>query len=317
MRSVRHVGRGWGKGVSMAAALLACCVCCHPQTDEEVNLVGNPGFEEGGAGWNLPLNYVVTEEAAHSGRRSLRVTNTDPAVYRLATQPVSVTAGRRYAFGAWVKTRGVSGDESGATVCMEWYQGSKYLGGAYPSGVRGDSDWQLVQGQTGPIPDGADRVSVTLYLRRGMTGTAWFDDVYVRLVYPPALDAALLLPNYRGWVDPADPNPRVLVRATVGEYLPSGMRPDQASLTLSLQKGEREVRRTAVQDCRAGDHFLNLPARKLEPGQYRAVVLLRGPNGGELGRRVFDVTVPAPGAPRPKVYIDRFNRCIVDGKPFF
>ena len=74
-----------------------------------------------------------------------------------------------------------------AAVCMELSgPGGKWLGGAYAEGVRGTSDgWQKVRGVTRALPTNAVRVTVAPYVRRGMTGKAWFDDLSVTRYYPP------------------------------------------------------------------------------------------------------------------------------------
>ena len=83
----------------------------------------------------------------------------------------------------------VQGDDSGATLCMEWYDANQtYLGGSYPSGAKGTTaGWKRVHGVSGRVPERAARGTVTCYVRRGMTGTAWFDDVAVRRYYPPLI----------------------------------------------------------------------------------------------------------------------------------
>ena len=157
--------------------------------EETPDLVRNPGFEEGAAGWSLPAAYSVVEDAAHAGKGCLRLVNADKSTYVLATQKIGARPGRMYRFGAWMKTQAVAGNDSGATICMEWYGEKGYLGGAYPSGKKGDNDWYRVETTTGPIPKEATSISLALYLRKGMTGTACFDDVTVERAYPPALDA--------------------------------------------------------------------------------------------------------------------------------
>lgn len=284
---------------------------------EDAVPVENPGFEQGGAGWRLPAAFAVVEDEAHTGRHSLRIHNPDAKAYPLAAQTVPARVGMRYRFAAWVKTKGVQGQDNGATLCMEWQGDEKYLGGAYPTGVKGDSDWTRIEGVTAPIPAEARQVSLTLYLRKGMTGTAWFDDVSIEVVYPPALDAALLRPNYRGqlWADASDQ--RILVRACVGERMKGGLRPEQTTLTAVLLQGERAVRAHSVRRPKAGEVDVTFDGKRLPEGRYRLRVELRAPDGLLLASREFPVEKLPASAPRPRVMIDEHNRTLVDGKPYF
>jgi len=126
----------------MPACLLLCAALLATP-----NLVANPGFEQGAAGWSLPSNFSLDTTVAHGGVASLKVVNTDPKVYQLATTPLHVKSGHHYRFSAWIKTRGVQGEDSGATVCMEWSKGGQYLGGEYPTGFKGDHDWEQVSAE--------------------------------------------------------------------------------------------------------------------------------------------------------------------------
>ena len=139
-----------------------------------VNII-NPSFEDGATGWNLSSNYTVVDDVAHTGSHSLRLQNLDPGVYQLTSQDLKVDRDVMYHISAWVKTQGVTGTDTGATLCLEyWDKNDTYLGGGYPNGIKGDNDWTLVEGDTPLVPIKAVKVALTLYLRKTMTGTAWF-----------------------------------------------------------------------------------------------------------------------------------------------
>ncbi len=87
---------------------------------EATNLLRNPGFEHGSEGWTLPNTFRVVDDVAHTGTRSLRLSNTNPSTCLLARQPVPFQPGLKYRYRAWIRTRGVKGDDSGATLCLEW-----------------------------------------------------------------------------------------------------------------------------------------------------------------------------------------------------
>ena len=169
------------------------------------NLAVNPSFEQADqnrplpAAWYGPSQvYRVDRQTARSGQASLGYANDDPQRYVLATQKVPLEPGRKYQFSVWVKTEGISGDEAGATISMEWQgKDGKWLGGSYPSGAKGTQDWTQVMGVT-RVPKEAASSTVLCYVRKGMTGTAWFDDVEVVRVVDPPMRSALLAPIYRG-----------------------------------------------------------------------------------------------------------------------
>jgi len=166
----------------------------------------NAGFEDGATGWSLPETYSVDPGVARSGAASLRIVNDDPGVYLLATQSVPFETGACYEYSVWVKTEGVEGDEAGATACLEWSGPEGWLGGSYAEGVKGTSDWTLVRAISGPIPPEATTCRLTLYLRKGMTGTAWFDDAEMREHFPEPMIVRLASPRYRGRFTAGDPN---------------------------------------------------------------------------------------------------------------
>jgi hypothetical protein len=288
------------------------------------NLVANPGFEEGADPWRLPDGYrVVQGAAARSGGFFLSTERTDPKVYRLATQIVSCTPGRAYQFSAWVRTRDVAGKDGGAAVCMEWSGKDGWIGGTYPSGVKGTTGWTRIEGITPPVPAEATRVTVTVYLRRGVTGEAWFDDVSVREYRPPPMEAFLLAPPYRGLIfDGAKRRPvRVHVdladRIQGREWKEGTGYPDLPDLALvaRLIVPGKTLQEKRVTDFSNRSLAVGLDAAALPVGTYRVdLSLLCGEE--VLARQALDGRVLAKGD-RPRVYIDARGRAIVRGRPFF
>jgi hypothetical protein len=163
-RSTLAIGQGVRPIMKRMLLVLAAMAVALPAAAQSPNLLRNPGFEDGASGWQLPPNVEVVKEVAHGDAHSLRILNTDAKTYVLASQNVAVQPGHRYRYGAWIRTRGVKGDDSGATICMEWSGPKGWMGGSYLDGRKGDRDWFHLEGLTGPIPDGATSVSVRLYL---------------------------------------------------------------------------------------------------------------------------------------------------------
>jgi hypothetical protein len=286
-------------------------------SQEETNLVRNAGFEDGAVPWSLPRTFSVVDDIAHGGARSLRLVNTNKATYLLASQNIPFKPGMKYRYSAWIRTRGVKGEDTGASLCMEWSGAHGWLGGSYASGKKGDCDWSLVESVTGPIPKEATSVHLSLYLRKGMTGTAWFDDVRATEHFPPALDAALLLPNYRGLLPKNAADQRVVVRASIADPMKGGIEPEQTTLVCTLLAGDKAVREQRIPKPKAGFNDVTLDAKPLAAGDYRVRVELFAPDSASLGRQEFEVHKLAASAPQPTVFIDRHNRTLVNGKPFF
>ncbi len=226
-------------GIVLATALVCLGSAVWAQEAAGPNLVQNPGFEavgEGGlpADWSGPATvYSRVTAPVRSGEGALQFVNSDPQRYVLCSQAIPLEPGKAYAFSVWVKTEDIQGSETGATICLEWYGADgAYLGGSYPPGVTGTSDWRQVRGISGRVPQGAARCSVTCYVRKGMTGKAWFDDVEVRQwLAPVTLETMLLKPNYRGLVMPEVRQVEYSANISFGD---SGLGPDDVYLRADL-----------------------------------------------------------------------------------
>ncbi|MGN0847961.1 MAG: hypothetical protein ACI4RA_11360 [Kiritimatiellia bacterium] len=158
------------------------------------DVVVNGGFNDVADGrtvaWNeVKPRYVYRDGEGRSGTRALCFENDDPKFYSFPGQKLDLKPGHFYEYEVWVKTENLKGDESGATICIEWSDANgKWLGGAYADGVKGTKDWTCVKGLTEAIPAAARSFRVHPYVRKGMTGRAWFDDVSVREHVPRPLE---------------------------------------------------------------------------------------------------------------------------------
>lgn len=285
-------------------------------TAEVEDRVKNASFEKGDEHWRLPQRYQVVSDQAASGKRSLYVRRTDPDEYRLASQDVPFEPGAVYAFRCLVRTRKVMGrpedpSSGSATICMEWAGKDGWIGGAYPEGVRGDTDWLEVRGRTGPIPAEATGVHVTLYLRRGSTGEAWFDDVVVEPYRAPAFRARIVYPPYRGMFLPGYEN-----RGSVAVELASwvGQSADEFVLELVGPAGVRRRIPITKEFPRAPGGPLTFAfARPKRDGPYPVRIMLR--QGDELVQQ--ETLEGSVSSAWPKVLADERGRLVVDGEPFF
>jgi len=287
------------------------------------NLVKNPGFEtvtENGApgDWDADRTvYITVTEPVHSGQRALRFANPDANRYVLCSQRIPLQPGKAYEVRVWVKTENIQGDDSGATICLEWYSADgKYLGGCYPAGFKGTVDWQQVKAVSGRVPREAAACNVTCYVREHMTGKAWWDDVEVRLWREPPLHTLLLTPNYRGEIGPERRPLEVAARLALADY---DLQPRQVRLRADLVRaGDGSLVQTRYWAPKTAETVLRLGTKRLQPGRYDLRVALEsGRDRHELGReswrlRVFDAALTGRAA-----YIDAHNRLICEGKPFF
>lgn len=288
------------------------------------NLVVNAGFEAAGepglpAEWRGAAEiYQRDATVAHSGSASLKYENADPSRYLLFTQSVSLEQGKIYEISAWVKTEGVVGDEGGATICLEWADASgKWLGGHYPAGVKGTANWTEVRSTTPRIPKEAASFSLSCYLRQGITGTAWWDDVSLRQMHEQPLHTVLRVPNYRGEVTDAGPKKAIAGASLVLTDYNAGFEDLKILWKVLSLPAEKEVAKGKIGKIQTDYVEISAPARRLAPGAYRLEIALVEKASGEiLGACSHPITREA-GVPKRKVSIDGHNRVIVDGTPFF
>ena len=297
----------WGM-VALAVALAACAVAT------EGSLVRNGGFEdvENGAtvGWNaVGRRYVYVDGAGRSGTRALAFENDDPNFYSFPGQRIELKAGKSYRYEVWVRTEDLKGDESGASICIEWNgPDGKWLGGAYASGVKGTADWTRIQGITPPIPKEAQGFRVNPYVRKGMTGKAWFDDVSVT-PYVRAPVTGLYSSAYRNLAASGSVTFKAALCLDLDEY------PLSETRGVLRYVGADGKRREAAASISETEAAVTLDVAQLASGaQDVAFALLKG--GKELAAATCKFTRAAK-MPERAVWFDEFGRTIVDGQPFF
>lgn len=285
------------------------------------NLAPDPSFDSGASGWAaLPQAFSVVDGTGHTGSKCLKETNTDPSSFDQARFVVAPAApGAVYKFSVWAKPSNVTGSDTGATIAVYWIDSTgAYLDGKYLPGISGTADWTLISSETPPMPANAAKLVVIVYLGRSATGTAWFDDVDIHLKDDDLVFRPLLrYPNYRNTVFPG--KPRML--AVGAEVKGNKQHPvSNLSILLSVLDSTGRVRGRVTLQTLTGKPWENLGVNtaKYPSGNYRAVVsLIDKVTGAVLVTDELPFTIAAVGTPLPKVYYDQYNRCIVDGKPFF
>jgi len=273
----------------------------------------NPDFNSGTEGWTLGEDFRRDPQGGRNGTGALRLDRVDPGKYLLTGQVIDLLPGTRYRFGAWIRTANVTGDDSGATICLEFYDGDNFLGGVYPNGIKGTRDWTLVE-MTGSTPDKPVKCTLTLYLRKGMTGTAWFDDV---LIEPSAgtWSAYQIFPSH-GIVDSRQG--RILfgsVERGLIRSLPEKVEESDLKCRIRVVSGRETVKEVeaSVRGARIAAELGSLPPGPLEI----KLSLLDEKHKWLLGEQVVPVTAVVPQtAALNSVRLDEEGRAIVNGKPF-
>ena len=282
------------------------------------NLVPNPGFEEmvdgKAVGWALPTGeYSISTDNPRTGRNCLRFENANAEKYVLCSVPVSPEKERRYELAAWVRTENIQGKDNGATICLEFYGADKkYVGGSYPQGVKGTQpEWTRVQGVSRAVPEKATSINLTCYVRKGMTGIAYWDDVSLRQYVPP-LAEGITTDLYRNETAGGP------VRIKLGISL-AGTKATLEDLRgrLELKDAAGAVVQTVEPSAKAIDHVeFVVDSGPLKTGDHQAdckVWLTSDPAKGEASIALHRVAK----ATQRRVYIDKYQRVIVEGKPFF
>ena len=287
------------------------------------NLVTNGSFEAAGSGsatargWNGDgAVYSRDSGEARTGKYSLKYVNADAGRYRLCSRPVPLRAGWKCRFSVWVKTKNIAGNDSGASICLEWSGADgKWMGGTYPQGVKGAGDWTKIQAVT-RVPPEAARFSLTCYVRKGMTGTAWFDDVELVRVAEAPMKTMLLSPVYRGRITDQGPRDvRVGVRLNLRDC---GLRSGQVKVSARIvaSGGDKSFGSATLQPRGTEPLVLSVRTGDLAAGRYRVVVSLTGP-GNKVMQTLGHDLVRVPKGFAPTCAIDEHRRLIVRGKPFF
>lgn len=310
------------RALLVAVSLLVAVTAAAQEVWQPPNVVQNPGFETVDAqgvlaAWHgEPAVYSAVTTPAHSGSRALQYVNDDAKRYVMFTQTIAAQPGKSYEVSAWIKTENVQGADNGATVCMEWTgRDGKWLGGHYPSGFKGTTDWKQLKSFSGRLPAEAASVTITCYVRKGMTGKAWWDDVEVRQHRESPMDTMLLSPNYRGQMLQGTQQAVVQVDLNLTDY---ELEPEQVTLQCQIlgQKGKALSTNRVVPS--GSPQPITVRTADLAPGNYQLKVSLLAKSDKELGAQTWPIQVLASQpANSGRSYIDSHNRLIVDGKPFF
>ena len=122
-------------------------------------------FEAGGA------RVVTAPEPVRGGARAVALEGI-PSDFRQVTQEIrALTGATRYRITAWLRTDGIS---AAPTVSARFDTGSDQI----VANETSDGTFRLV-GRELAAPPGAERLTLQLRLAKGVSGTAYFDDLLV------------------------------------------------------------------------------------------------------------------------------------------
>lgn len=271
------------------------------------NLIRNGGFENGASGWaNIDGtdrsvgNLGINQTGGLSYRRSA------PGSSVLVLQQVKLIPGRRYRFGAMVRTEKVTGE--GAGICIEGLSKGTYVRGAYVHRRTGNSDWNLLSEEFTPDGEFPEATYyLALYLRKNATGEAWFDDVSLYEI-APRLQLDCTLPTHHT------------------------LRPGQELELHAFYEGESDASHLLAVDIEqhgnvlkrqvfpAGTRHMKVSPGKPEMGEFTVVCRHIDPVRKRIlaESKVPMTFAPAPAEPLPSnsAMIDSDRRLLVGGKPY-
>lgn len=273
----------------------------------------NPDFEDFDKdgkplGWKLPKNYRAERGAGSNGSAGLVYDHNDDTV-AYASQRVELNAGDAYRFGAYVKAEDVTGGGT-ATMCLTWHDAKgKWLGEQRTDAVTSSTDgkWIRLACHTKHLPKGVAFGSLMVCVEAKLHGRFYYDKVFFEQV--PSIPVAALYTSaymneaWEGDVSFAAP----LMPSAFGAPL------EKLSLRFEVAKADGAKRTYAGQFLGDDGAKVTIPVADFAFGTNTVTCILT--DGAKTIGSAKTAFVRTKG-PTRKIYIDRFGRTIVDGKPF-
>lgn len=297
-------------------AFFVCAMDIVGKTVKLPNLIVNSGFEEKSEngrvkGWVYDGNIFKPSLDGHDSESCMYYENTDPEKYVLCSSPITLEPGECYNVSCWVRTEDIvstANDKMGATFCLSYMDGNgKYISGSYFKGKIGTTPWTQLSFNTVRIPENTKLSSISIYVQNGSTGKAWFDDVVCRR-YVPDVVSSVATDLYRNMTDGGIIELRAGIDVNKIEMLIGCFKVYDSHGKLIRSIAPASVTHT---EARAQLDVTDLPV-----GEYRLVADF-ALSDGSSAKQVERTFTKVRKLPKRRSYIDRYQRLIVDGKPFF
>jgi len=299
------MGRVFVAGAVVVLAFLAAIA------DEVVHL----DFEQGRGIWRLPDDgWKVEDGKGRDGTKCLTLEIEDwQKVKWPSTEKFAIAPGSAYRLDVWIDVSQFHLPKGFVHVGLAFYDenGKVVLDSiAIPladNEVRTDG-WRRYGCTTRTVPAAARTAGLYIWTPDGSMGTVRFDDIEVKPLMAKPLDA-LCVSAYRAEAGAGE------VRFAAGYYL-NPYKHDLKTLKADLQYvsegGVRTVPATLVDSVASA----TIPVHAFAMGTNTVTLTLRDGRGAKIDESSCDFA-RLPTLPRRKVSFDRFNRTLVDGKPFF
>jgi len=290
----------------------------------ELDVVVNGDFEGGmdekgqAFGWRKPFpkNFRVEKNAGENGSTGLVYRNDDPKFYAFPQQEIRLLPGATYEIRARYMTEKLhspSGASGFVGLCVECKDANgKFTKGVYQSGFGPtDGKWKDLY-QIGTIPTNAMTMTLSPLVLPGFVGVVHFDSIEVlRVVCQPVI--GLYTSAYREQVaEDFDLVAGLDIKAaqiSKDDYEPV--------FTLPLASGG--TTNVVATDYTERQARIRVDVRTLPRSKSTVAFALRDKKTGAVRAedRATRVVERLDKLPERRVSVDRLNRLIVDGKPFF
>lgn len=217
--------------------------------------------------------------------------------------------GVEYEFSAQVRAENFkTPGYKGICMCIEWFDAAgKCLGGGYFASANQPSSWSTIRDTTKAVPTNAVKLSVYPYIGEGSSGKVFFDEITVK---PRQLVPVEYLCSdaYRDLAAEG----RIQFAASI--HTPKPLR-GKTKGTFRYRSAEGSSRAVPAETLTDEEAIVRLDVADLAIGEQTVAFELEA-EGKTLGSASLAFT-RVNRLPERRVWIDRHNRCIVDGKPFF
>lgn len=273
-------------------------------------------FENGDAGWKMKPGYSVVKGEGMNGTAALVYENHDPKIpyvfpNSLPTFDLMLKTGVYYRVSAMVRTEGLDPVKGhGARLCLTGVRtNGTWTGEAYSPSVHGTTDWTKIEFMMNPVRADAVTCRLAVYCQPRSVGKVCFDDIRIEPI-KKSIVGGMVSSAYRNTAAEG----RVDFR--VGLSVPEKYALGEVKGVYSYEgtNGVRVIGETAIAARdRAG---FSIEVKKMKMGEGEMAFELFAPDGAKLGTASMRFNRLSK-MPNRRVWIDRYRRTIVDGKPFF